>query len=227
MTMFRSIKDLFSSDNWSQSTAGRVGEMLDLCGSMYDYAQAVLLAGQDDSKVQARIYDRDKRINILECEVRRSVVTHLALDHRSHDIPTALIFMNVVKDAERIGDYIKNLYDVSRDLLPCGFDKALIETYLRDDSSTIENLLGRTTKAFRVSDEAESHAIIDDARQLGVHIESSIIEVSNSDMAVCSAVSLVLVLRFLKRIAGHLSNIASSVVMPVDQMDFYDEPEAP
>jgi hypothetical protein len=33
----------------------------------------------------------------------------------------------------------------------------------------------------------------------------------------------VLALRFIKRIAAHMANIATTVVMPVDRLDFYDE----
>ena len=39
------------------------------------------------------------------------------------------------------------------------------------------------------------------------------------------AVCLVLALRFYKRIVSHLSNIATTVVMPVDLLDFHDEPD--
>ena len=39
------------------------------------------------------------------------------------------------------------------------------------------------------------------------------------------AVALVLTGRFYKRILGHLTNIATSVVVPADRVDYYDEPE--
>jgi phosphate transport system protein len=224
MTMFKSIRDLFSSDNWSQATASRVGEMLDLCSSMYSFALGVVLEDRDAGPAQSKIYDRDKRINLLECEVRRSVVTHLALEHNRNDMPSALIFMNVVKDAERVGDYIKNLYDVARDILPDNYDHAVFETYLGANARSIDSMLIRTSKAFRLSDEEEAHKIIDEARQVGLSVEQTIIDITKSDLPNDIAIALALTLRFLKRIAGHMSNIASSVVMPVDLMDFFDEP---
>ena len=45
-----------------------------------------------------------------------------------------------------------------------------------------------------------------------------------SDLPTRDAVCLVLVLRFYKRLVAHMSNIATTVVMPVDMIDFYDEP---
>ena len=62
------------------------------------------------------------------------------------------------------------------------------------------------------------------ARSLGVQAEQAIREVTLSKMEVCDAVCLVLILRFYKRITAHLSNICTTVVMPVDLLDFYDEP---
>jgi len=42
-------------------------------------------------------------------------------------------------------------------------------------------------------------------------------------MGTQNAVCLVLALRFFKRLVAHMSNICSTVVMPVDMIDFYDE----
>ena len=38
------------------------------------------------------------------------------------------------------------------------------------------------------------------------------------------AVSL-LCFRYFKRVAGHASNIVSSIFMPIDMLDFFDEPK--
>ena len=55
-------------------------------------------------------------------------------------------------------------------------------------------------------------------------LENKIIELTSSELSSRDIVCLVLICRFYKRIAAHLSNIATSVVMPVDFMDFFDEP---
>ena len=47
--------------------------------------------------------------------------------------------------------------------------------------------------------------------------------VLRGDLRSADAVCVVLGLRFYKRIAAHMANIATCVVMPVDKMDFYDE----
>ena len=223
MSMFGSIRDLFRKDNWSQGTSARVGEMLDICVSMNTFVYRVLIEGMDDAQAQAELYDRDRRVNVLEREVRRSVVTHLALEPDPKDIPSALIFMNAVKDAERIGDYIKNIYDAATDLMPESPDLSLYKTELKPFADPMRDLMLETAQTFRESDEARARAIIDVARVQGQALEDRIAAISRSGLSVSDAVCLVLVMRFYKRIFGHLSNIASTVIMPVDRMDFFDE----
>ncbi len=223
MSVFESIRDLFRKDNWSQATSARVGEMLDLCVSMNKFTYRVLIEGMDDDAAQAKLYDRDQRVNALEREVRRSVITHLALEPNAQDIPTAMVFMNAVKDAERIGDYIKNIYDVAHELVPESPDRSLYKTQLGDYADVMRDLMIETATVFSESDEEQARKIINTAREQGHALEKSIAEITRSQLHTSDAVCLVLVMRFYKRIFSHLSNIASTVCMPVHKMDFYDE----
>ncbi len=223
MKVFRSFRDIFRKDNWSSATSARVGEMLDTCVSMNKFTYRVLIEGMSDAEAQAKLYDRDQRINVLECEVRRSVVTHLALEQRSEDIPTGLVFMNVVKDAERIGDYLKNIYDVANELMPEGADLSIYKDRLKGFADMMRDTMIETARAFSESDEVSCRNIIESAREQGHALEEAIADITRSGLDTGNAVSLVLVMRFYKRIFMHLSNIATTVVMPVDKMDFFDE----
>lgn len=223
MRVFRSFRDIFRKDNWSSATSARVGEMLDLCVSMNKFVYRVLIEGHSDAEAQAKLYDRDQHINVLEREVRRSVVTHLALEQRAEDIPSGLIFMNVVKDAERIGDYIKNIYDVAHELVPESADRSLYAQHLKGYADVMRDTMLETTEAFAESDEARCREIITLARAKAHELEDSIAGITRSDLKTSDAVCLVLVMRFYKRIFMHLCNIATTVVMPVDKMDYFDE----
>ena len=46
---------------------------------------------------------------------------------------------------------------------------------------------------------------------------------AKSDFTATETTSLVLLTRFYKRVSGHLLNVASSVIMPLHKIDFYDE----
>ena len=119
---FGSILDVFKADNWSSEIVARIGKMLAIGHEMYDYASAGLLEGRLEGDPLQRIYERDKKINKIERKIRRRVVERLSLNSTRADIPSALIFMNAVKDGERIGDYVKNLHEVGG-MMPAGVDR--------------------------------------------------------------------------------------------------------
>jgi phosphate uptake regulator len=221
---FGSILDLFRKDNWSNELVEMIMEMLDLGSNMFDYTVGVIVQGQSDADPQEKLYDRDIRINQLERTIRRRVVSHLSVRGTRAEVPSALIFMNVVKDAERIGDYIKNLYEVA-EMIPEGADRKIYQDHLGAPAAAIAELFTQTREAFASSDEELAGKVIKKAKAEGRKHEDEIRAITTSDLDTPNAVCLVLALRFYKRVAAHMSNIASTVVMPVDLIDFYDEPE--
>jgi phosphate uptake regulator len=220
--MAPSILDIFRRNNWSVELVDIIGEMLELGAEMFGYTVGVVVYGEPDEDPKQEVYERDQKINQLQQEIRRRVVSHLSLQSSAGDIPTALIFMNAVKDVERIGDYMKNFYEV-RSLMCEVPDRKLYQEYLVGRSRTIEDLFVLTQTAFAESDKEKANEIIDRARTLGVQAEQTIRELALSHLEVCDAVCLVLSIRFLKRVAAHMSNVATSVVMPVDLLDYHDE----
>lgn len=222
---FGSILDLFKQDNWSNNLVDKIGEMLELASDMFTYTTGVLVDGQEGADPQTLLYDRDKRINHLERKIRRRVVSRLSVRGSRAEVPSALIFMNVVKDGERIGDYIKNLHDVV-EMMPENPDRDLYKKWLAEPTATIAELFHQTSQAFHESDEEMAGKVIKKAKAEGRGHEDMIREITTSELPTHDAVCLVLVLRFFKRVVSHMSNIASTVVMPVDMIDFYDEDDS-
>lgn len=220
---FGSILDLFKQDNWSNYLVDKISEMLELASDMYEYATGVLIKGEPDTDPQALIYDRDKRINHLERKIRRRVVSRLSVRGSRAEIPSALIFMNVVKDAERMGDYVKNLHEV-RAMMPAQPDLELYRRHLAEPAARIRDIYGKTRQAFAESNGELAGEVIQTARAEGRGHEAAIRAITTSDMRTQDAVCIVLILRFFKRLVAHMSNIATTVVMPIDLIDFYDEP---
>lgn len=221
---FRSILDLFREDNWSNELVDMITEMLDLGNEMFTYTIGVLVDGAPDDDPQHMLYNKDKRINKLERKIRRRVVSHLSVRGSRAEVPSALIFMNVVKDGERIGDYVKNLHEIT-DMMPESPDRKIYKDNLAGPAGVIADLFARTRQAFLDSDEETAGKVIKTAKDQGREYEKMIRALTISDLGTNDAVCLVLVLRFFKRLVAHMSNIASTVVMPVDMIDFYDEPE--
>ena len=221
---FGSILNLFKQDNWSNELVGMISQMLELGEAMFDYTTGVMVGGEPDSDPQAMVYDRDIRINQLERMIRRRVVSRLSVRDSRAEIPSALIFMNVVKDGERLGDYVKNLHEII-DMMPGDADRDLYRKYLQDPAALIRLLFKNSRQAFSESDEEMAALVIQKAKAAGRGFEKTIRELTVSHLATNDAVCLVLTLRFYKRLVAHMSNIATTVVMPVDLIDFYDEPE--
>ena len=221
---FGSILDVFKADNWSNELVGMIGEMLAKSHDMYDYTIGVLINGDEDTDPKGRVYAQDKQINKLERTIRRRVVSRLSVGSSKADIPTALIFMNAVKDGERIGDYVKNLHEVGG-MMPKGVDRALYRERLGQISTDISAMFDETRTAFEKSDEALAGSVIKNAKASGRKFEALIREITASDLETPNAVCMVLMLRFYKRLVAHMGNIASTVVMPVDLIDYYDESE--
>ncbi len=220
---FKSIMALFREDDWTSSLFKMLDEMLTLSGGMFAYTMGVLVRGQPDQDPSGKVWTPDKEINALMRQIRRRVVSRLSLGSHRGEVPTALIFMNAVKDAERIGDYVKNIYDV-HELMPPQEERGFYPEWLEERTRRIEDLFARTRQAFAASDDELAARVIADTRALGRECEAAIVQITESDLKTRDAVCLALVLRFFKRIAAHQSNIATTVVMPVDLLDFHDEP---
>jgi len=221
---FGSILDVFRREDWTSELVDRVVQMLDISAEMLGYAVGVLIHNEPDDEANDAIYAEDRRINQLEREVRRAVVMRLSVRGSRAGIPTSLILMNAVKDGERIGDYIKNLYEVAA-MMPSEHDRKLYQEWLHGRSKSLEDLLALTSIAFATSDDEKAADVIQRGRRVAADAEKAVREIAGGDLPTRDAVCLVLILRFIKRIAAHMVNIATTVVMPVDLLDFHDEPE--
>ncbi len=182
-----------------------------------------LLFEGDGSDPQAvrEIYDRDITINKAERHIRTQLVEHLSFLPGS-DVPTCLILMSVVKDAERIGDYCKNILEVAGWLkAPLGGD-AYAEEF-RALIGEIGDAFEPTAKCFEESDGEIGHVVVEKTRALAARSDEMIDRFLEDEMPCRRAVSYTLLARYLKRVAAHLANIATSTVMPLHKLDFFDE----
>ena len=113
--MFKNISAFLKGHSFLDNTLQEFKEMLDNAQSMYAQVCQSLIHGDANDNLKENIYSLDARINDLERDIRKKVVEHLVLQP-TVDVSTCLVLMSVVKDAERLGDYCKNLYEV--DLWP-------------------------------------------------------------------------------------------------------------
>jgi len=218
--MFREILNALRSTDALGEMVNELVEMLQTGKWMFQKASDALLRKADWQQATDELYARDRTINRTEQHVREQIVTHLSVGHEQ-DIAACLVLMSVVKDAERIGDYCKNIFEVAR-------------FYTREYSSPqfFQPLTDIREKVWPLFDQVE-HAFVkadtDKARSALTHItaingtcDTLVMQLLTMDgkMPPDEAVAYVLLARFYKRVAAHLGNIATGVVSPLPMLDY-------
>ena len=164
----------------------------------------------------------DKKINHFERDVRRKVMTHLAVGGKE-DVGSGLVLVSVVIDIERIGDYTKNIYD-----LAVNHPKKLNGGSAEDRLADIENI---SLKLFEDTIIAFKNQDIEKARGLMGYYKENISSQSDAithdvilgkiaDLDTKSATAVSLYARYLKRISAHSRNLISSVVNPFEKIGY-------
>jgi phosphate transport system protein len=218
--MLRKILNLLKKDDLQSQALAECHEMLGMCEQMVA-ASVESLRHRDDGTIEVDIIKMDKKLNAFERDVRRKVMTHLALGNPG-DLSSGLVLISIVIDLERIGDYSKNIYD-----LAVVHPERLHGGELEDQLAAIETetlaILSRATKAFRDGDVQEARQLMeaykDDISARTRTLEHALVKgeaVTNAK----TAVALALYMRFLKRISAHARNVASSVVNPFDRIGY-------
>ena len=194
-------------------------EMLRTAQREFTLASDVALAGTEAASVKEEVLAADKTINQLERDLRKALVVRSAV-HGVVD-PECLVMMSIAKDAERLGDYSKNIFDLgAMDLEPpAGGDKERLLVL----KSSIEKLFTQTISTFVEEDLAkakeQAKALIREAAWLAHQCEANTERLLLDEPTRRSAPDALLY-RFMKRMASHLRNICSSIVQAVHKLDF-------
>lgn len=196
-------------------------EMLKHGEWMFKTVGSVLLRERKPEDVHDEFFGRDKEINRQEKSIRRRIVEHLSL-RREADVPACLVLMSVVKDAERIGDYCKNLYEVAC-LYTMNFDHGRYITPFKEMRVAAEAQFSKARTAFAEADGKLAHEVIAETDAIRARCDDMIEKLINDQLPTQKAVAYTLLSRYFKRIASHLSNICSSVTGPVHELDHTDE----
>jgi phosphate transport system protein len=195
-------------------------QMVDASEWMFHEANDVLRGKKREEDVGQSLYDKDKEINHLLRSVRAGILTHLSVNPIA-DIPGCLALMSVAKDAERIGDYCKNVFEVGRYYE----DDYRIERYhdpLEDVRKRTGELFGSVHEAFEKSSVKKAKSSIKAADRIRGEcdaIEETLLR-DRREVPTHVAVAYSLLARHYKRVASHLANIATAVFGKIEDLDF-------
>jgi phosphate transport system protein len=223
--ILKDLLSIFRGETHLQGIGDDFSGMLDQCKLMFEEVNVAFWNGNVSEELRNETYKRDIKLNKSERAIRKIVFSHLTTHSGSTaDTPYCLVLMNVVKDAERIGDYIKNLAEIpviSTTDIPEGDIRNELHT-IGDETQKILNEFG---PVFRKSKRGQAEKMIRAGRQLTHRVDGLLPRVANSSFSSQAAVSAALTARFYKRIIAHAVNILSTVIMPIHKIDFFDEEE--
>jgi phosphate uptake regulator len=219
--MFRNLLSFWKGKDFLAQVFEEFKSMLDDTEIMFRTVCGRLLDNVDEPGLKQRIYDIDQKVNLLQKDIRKRVVEHLSLQP-TVDVAACLVLMSVVKDAERLGDYCKNLYEVT-ELLEKPLNRELFTKYFDGIDKDILTLFDQTKGAFIDADEEKARLTWEYKTRLTKDCNRIVSELSNCDLSVNEAVCMVLISRYFKRLIAHLVNIATSVILPLSDLDYFDE----
>ncbi|MBU4437474.1 MAG: hypothetical protein KKH78_04295 [Candidatus Altiarchaeota archaeon] len=190
-------------------------KMFEESRSMFENSTDALV---NNKEMEVDIYKTDKNLNNLEIETRRKILEHLSINPQQ-DIIASFIFVDVVRDLERIGDVSKAIVKLNETYLE-KFESDKYTDVLRGSKSKIDTMFDLTLKAFMEADEdsaARVKSMYED--EIRVTLDKTVREIMNdSEITVKKAIAYTLLTRYLRRISGHLTNIASTVASPFDRV---------
>ena len=213
------ISALKGADTLDQAFS-EFSEMLDHAHWMFVRANDVLRREVPAKEVRETIYTRDQAINDLLRSIRRKIVRHLTINPGT-EVGACLALMSIAKDAERIGDYCKNVFEVGQ-FYQEDFHVEKYHGPLEEIRKEVENLFGEVAAAFRGSNTDDARASLKHADALRDRCGEIIEQLLNdqSSMETHEAVAYSLLARHYKRVAAHLANIATAVWGKIEDLDF-------
>ena len=218
--MLNDIIKLLKRDNLMVQALDECYEMVDICSSMLD-ACVESLRHREDASIGLDVLKLDKKLNAFERDVRRKVMTHLAVSGKG-DITSGLVLVSIVIDLERIGDYAKNIHDLAI-AHPSRLVAGSIETQLAEVETLALQNFHKAVHVFKTSDVDAAKALMADYKtEISAacrSIEEALIS-GNVDLTASEAVVVALYVRFLKRISSHARNLISSITNPFPRIGY-------
>jgi phosphate transport system protein len=224
MSTWKNVLSIFTKDDLYTQALRESHQMLDIGLDMFE-ASVESLRRRDDGAVEIDVYKLDKDVNRFERDVRRKVMTHLAVSGPA-DLPSGLVLINVVIDIERIGDYAKNIYDLAR-WHPRRLHGGSLEAEVADIEVRVGELFRDMVETFKNSDiDKARHIMVTYKEQLSAECEElvgRIVSGQVTDLAAGDAAALVLYVRYLKRIAAHSRNLVTGLVNPFHRIGYREK----
>lgn len=218
--MFSAFRDEDQLDHIEQQLVA----MLASCQDAYRLATSATFGEADVGNAGEQLLALDKDINKMERAIRRELLVHGTVRGAEVDQGLMLTYMSLAKDIERIGDKCKDIWELADMGANLSAGEGVDE--LQRHRAHVADLIKQTTDAFADEDAGRVHELIPGIHDDGDRFDSYVAKFVMSDLPAREAAPRALFYRYIKRLSKHLSNVLSSIVMPVDRLDFYNAEKA-
>jgi phosphate transport system protein len=172
-----------------------------------------------DEELARRVIERDREVNAWDVQVDETCVTLLALHQpAAGDLRFLTTAMKIVTDLERIGDQAVNIAQRALELAPEPPLKPYVD--LPRMAAKAQAMVKESLDAFVARDAARARAVCARDSEVDALKEQVFRELLTYMMAdpttIPRAIRLILISRFLERVADHATNIAEMVVYLVE-----------
>ncbi len=222
MTIFKEILAIWKSDNLLSQAWEDSLRMLSLSNDIFVQSIQYFNSGENIDAVKA-LKKEDQSINDYYQLVRRKVITHYSIDKPPIDTSGGLTLINMVVDIERIGDYCKNISDLT--LMREGpIDFGELSNKIKSIEEEVESRFTKTIKAIQDQDETLADELLKSYKKMITKVSDDIVKnvasgkIQFNDSS--QGASIVLYARYLKRFGAHLKNITSTIVNPYDRIGY-------
>jgi phosphate transport system protein len=194
--------------------------LLAMGGLVEDQIRRVMRALLERDGVLAQeVIDRDARVNAYDVEVDEKCVELLALHQpAAGDLRFITTAMKIVTDLERIGDQAVNIAQRSLELIAEPQLKPYIDLPVMAERA--QRMVKESLDAFVAHDTALARQVCSEDAAVDALKEQIFRELLTFMMAdprtIPRAIRLILISRFLERVADHATNIAEMVIYMVD-----------
>ncbi|MED5248347.1 MAG: PhoU domain-containing protein [Candidatus Neomarinimicrobiota bacterium] len=222
MTIFKDILGIWKSDNLLAQAWDDSLKMLSISNDIFVQSIQYFNSGKNIDAVKA-LKKEDQTINDYYQLVRRKVLTHYSIDKPPVETSGGLTLVNMVVDIERIGDYCKNISDLT--LMRDGpMDFGELSDDIKAIEQEVESRFTKTIQAIENQDEALAENLLNNYKKMVTKVSDRIVKdiasgrIQFPDSS--QGASIALYSRYLKRIGAHLKNITSTIVNPYDKIGY-------
>ena len=204
--------------------------MINTVSVMFDRTTEALFGEMDAAEVHEAVLEMDRQVDGAQQEVRRGLAFHMGVNPKG-DAERCLALMVVAKDAERAGDYCKNLVELTV-LAHEPLGATPYGPILRDMCSQVSQLFAPARSALAAPQMALVRLVVGRASDIRERCTSLIREIANNaGLNENAAVCVALAFRGCRRISAHLANIVSAVAGPIyglgETADVFDACNSP